>query len=163
VLSADLDAERRWPRFVDRVRKETSLRAALAVRLPGREASAMSFYADRPDAFDETAVAAGSIVAAHAAGLLVVGELTERTHNLELALGSNRQIGMAIGILMARHKVTEEDAFGLLRVASQALRRKLRDVAAEVMQTGALPNLPHVIASAGTTVAARAADRVPRQ
>jgi AmiR/NasT family two-component response regulator len=57
-------------------------------------------------------------------------------------LWRNRQIGMAIGVLMAHHKITEDDAFALLRVASQALHRKLPDIAAEVTERGILPELP---------------------
>jgi hypothetical protein len=142
VLCRDLDVEHRWPRFVAQARAETSLRSVLAIRLPGRERSAMNYYADQPDAFDEVGIAAASILAAHAASLLVVGETAEQSQHLEMALASNRQIGMAIGVLMAHHKITDEDAFTLLRVASQRLHRKLRDVAAEVTQTGALPQLP---------------------
>jgi hypothetical protein len=143
VLSADLRAERRWPRFVRRACAQTPLRSVLAIRLPGREASAMTFYARQPAAFDDASVAAASILAAHAAGLLVVGETSERSRNLEIALRSNRQIGMAIGVLMAHHKITEEEAFTLLRVASQSLHRKLRDIASDVARTGTLPDLPH--------------------
>ena len=101
VLCADLDKERRWPNFVARARSETALRSVLAIRLPGRDSAAMNFYADQPDTFDDTAIAAASILAAHAAGLLAVGESAARSHNLEIALGSNRRIGMAIGVLMA--------------------------------------------------------------
>ncbi len=141
VLCADLDKERRWPNFVARARSETALRSVLAIRLPGRDSAAMNFYADQPDAFDDTAIAAASILAAHAAGLLAVGESAARSHNLEIALGSNRRIGMAIGVLMAYHKITEEEAFRLLRLASQTLHRKLRDIAADVTRTGTLPDL----------------------
>jgi hypothetical protein len=142
VLCADLQTEQRWTRFVGRARAESPLRSALAIRLPGRDAAAMNFYADQVAAFDDAAIAAGSILAAHAAGLLVVREATEHSSNLEQAVASNRQIGMAIGVLMAHHRITQEDAFTLLRVASQRLHRKLREVALEVTETGTLPDLP---------------------
>jgi AmiR/NasT family two-component response regulator len=61
-----------------------------------------------------------------------------RADRLELALESNRTIGIAMGILMHRHKVTAETAFGMLRDASQHWHRKLRDVAEEVARTGEL-------------------------
>jgi len=59
--------------------------------------------------------------------------------NLERALSSNRQIGAAMGILMARLHLTDGQAFDLLRKASQNRHRKLRDIAEEVMVTGELP------------------------
>jgi ANTAR domain len=56
--------------------------------------------------------------------------------------GVSREIGTAMGVLMARNQMTQEEAFEALRGASQHLNRKLRDVAAEVVDTGVLPDLP---------------------
>jgi signal transduction histidine kinase/DNA-binding response OmpR family regulator len=68
-----------------------------------------------------------------------ISQAEDRSANLEKALSSNRQIGTAIGILMALHKTTAETAFTLLRTASQHTHRKLYDIAEEVNSTGALP------------------------
>ena len=65
-------------------------------------------------------------------------EAENRSANLALALSSNRQIGAAIGILMASHKVTSDRAFALLREASNKTNRRLRDVADQVVLTGSL-------------------------
>ena len=59
--------------------------------------------------------------------------------NLKIALTSARRIGAALGIIMATYKVTEEKAFATLRIASQHTHRKLRDVAEDVLLTGAAP------------------------
>jgi AmiR/NasT family two-component response regulator len=58
---------------------------------------------------------------------------------LEVAVTTNRQIGAAIGILMHQHKITESQGFELLREISQRTNRKLRDLADELVFTGALP------------------------
>ena len=58
--------------------------------------------------------------------------------NLRIALTTNRQIGTAIGILMASRKVTSEGAFDLLRRVSQHTHRKLHDIALEVIDTGTI-------------------------
>jgi hypothetical protein len=58
--------------------------------------------------------------------------------NLETALTTARRISMAVGILMATYKVTDEAAFDLLVYASQQSHRKLRDIAEQVLQTGSL-------------------------
>src|SRR4051794_9582384 len=63
-----------------------------------------------------------------------------RADNLLVALETSRTIGMAIGILMNEHKVTAETAYGRLREASRLARRKLRDIADEVVHTGELPS-----------------------
>lgn len=56
--------------------------------------------------------------------------------NLNLALASSREIGQAIGILMSSRKVTSQQGFDLLRMASQRTHRKLHKVATEVCETG---------------------------
>jgi hypothetical protein len=65
-----------------------------------------------------------------------------RMANLEEALTTNREIGQAIGILMAIERLTATQAFERLRIASQHSHRKLRDVAADVSETGRLPQSP---------------------
>jgi hypothetical protein len=60
----------------------------------------------------------------------------QRAHNLEQALTSNRRIGMAIGILLERLHVTEEQAFELLRRESMRRNVRLAQVAEEVVHTG---------------------------
>jgi signal transduction histidine kinase/DNA-binding response OmpR family regulator len=62
--------------------------------------------------------------------------------NLQVALRSNRQIGVAVGVLMSLEKITSERAFELLRIRSNQTNRKLRDVAEEVALTGQLSQPP---------------------
>ncbi|HEX4430688.1 MAG TPA: ANTAR domain-containing protein [Frankiaceae bacterium] len=71
-------------------------------------------------------------------GRLVAAEKT--VEQLKIAVLSNRDIGAAIGILMAQKRVTQQRAFDLLRQASQNLHVKLRDLARDVIDTGALPD-----------------------
>jgi hypothetical protein len=64
--------------------------------------------------------------------------LHAKVENLETALGTNREIGTAMGILMASHKLSRDQSFDLLRRVSQNSHVKLRDVAVEVADTGAV-------------------------
>ena len=64
---------------------------------------------------------------------------TARGEALERALQSSRQIGIAIGIVMERHRLTEEAALEQLKVISQHQNRKLRDIATEIGRTGNVP------------------------
>ena len=52
---------------------------------------------------------------------------------------SRAGIEQAKGILMERHKIKEDEAFTILTHASQQTNTKLRDVADELVQTGAVP------------------------
>ena len=54
--------------------------------------------------------------------------------NLTAAMCSDRRISMAIGILMERHRRSEDDAFEMLRMRARSRRRKIVDVAAEIVQ-----------------------------
>ncbi len=61
---------------------------------------------------------------------------------LRQALQSNRTTGTAVGIVMTRYKLNAEVAFQVLKRTSQQSNRKLHDIAAEVVRTGALPEPP---------------------
>lgn len=78
------------------------------------------------------AVIAGERLAAIADAQLV------RADNLERGLHTSREIGVAIGIIMSQHKVTQPQAFELLRLNSQETNRKVRDIALDVIVTGDL-------------------------
>jgi signal transduction histidine kinase/DNA-binding response OmpR family regulator len=58
------------------------------------------------------------------------------------ALESNRVIGTATGIVMGKYHLTAAQGFALLVAGSQHTNRKLRDLAAEVADTQALPFRP---------------------
>ena len=53
---------------------------------------------------------------------------------------SRALLEQAKGILMERHKITEDEAFTILTHASQRTKTNLRDVAAELVRTGTLPS-----------------------
>jgi hypothetical protein len=141
-LMFDVDHETRWPRFAKAAAQHSQVRSVLALRLVAQHSAALNLYANQPAAFDPDAVDAATIFAAHASTLVALSEAEDQASNLEAALVSSREIGIALGILMSARKVTQEQAFVLLRVASQNLHRKLRAVAAEVVETGTLPELP---------------------
>ena len=61
---------------------------------------------------------------------------TAHAEHLRRALVSNRQVGMAMGILMERHRLTQEQAFERLRDLSRRSNVKLRDVAEQIIFTG---------------------------
>ncbi len=61
--------------------------------------------------------------------------------NLRKALDTNRQIGAAIGIVMSRYELSYERAFAALARASQNTNQRMVLLAAQVLHTGALPDL----------------------
>jgi response regulator NasT len=69
-------------------------------------------------------------------------KLREAGVQLAAALGSDREIGMAMGILMERRGLDRRQAFETLRAAARAQQRKLREVAAEVVRAIETVNQP---------------------
>ena len=64
----------------------------------------------------------------------------EDAASLRRGLLSNREIGKAVGILMTLNRISEYEAFELLRRHSQDLNIKLADVARQVIERrGQLP------------------------
>jgi AmiR/NasT family two-component response regulator len=63
-----------------------------------------------------------------------------KINNLSIALTTARRIGAAVGILMATQKVTEDEAFDVLRRVSNNSQRKVRDIAEDVVMWGTLPD-----------------------
>ncbi len=96
-----------------------------------------------PSRDGETAVRtrqrAGGPTAVELTALRTRAEAAEdRADNLQRALLTNRRIGMAIGILLERLRVTEEQAFDVLRRESMRQNVRLAQVAEQVVYTGTL-------------------------
>jgi signal transduction histidine kinase/DNA-binding response OmpR family regulator len=68
-----------------------------------------------------------------------INQAQDEAANLRVALSSNRQIGAALGIIMQRYQLDNDESFSRLRSTSQRLNRKLRDLADDVVRTGDLP------------------------
>ncbi len=105
--------------------------------IEGDQLGAMNLYARTRRAFDDDSEDVGRMLAAHAA-VAVAG--AEHEENLRTAVNSRDVIGQAKGILMERHKLTADQAFGVLARVSQEMNRKLVDVARELTDTGAVPH-----------------------
>ncbi len=71
---------------------------------------------------------------------LVIDQAESTVGQLRQALQTNRTIGTAVGIVMARYEIDDpERAFKVLVRTSQQTNRKLRDIADELIRTGSLP------------------------
>ena len=137
----DLRQERRWPNFARRAAEESGVVSMLSFRLYIEEDTmgALNLYSKQKAAFDAEDRAVGSIFAAHASVALAAAQ--QQAH-LEHAIETRDLIGQAKGILMARQHVTADEAFDMLRRASQRLNIKLRDLAQQ-MATGSSPPATH--------------------
>lgn len=151
LYADDLLTDARWPTFGPRA-AEAGLRSLLSFNLSGETTlGALNLYSRLPRAFGAIDRTKGLIFATHA-GVALAGAMEleqanqalaveiKRLQNLHAALASRQTIGRAEGVLMQRELITADQAFDLLRQASQHLNIKLRDVAQIVVDTGDIPH-----------------------
>jgi len=131
--TGDLAAEDRWPRFSTQVVERTGVHSALAMRLFTERDTmgALNLYAEAIDAFDDDDRSVASIFAAHAAVAL---RAAQRQQQLIDAIETRDIIGQAKGILMTRSDFDDDQAFEVLRDASNRMQIKLREVAQRIVQ-----------------------------
>jgi len=141
-VSGDLEHETRWQPLGKHLHAEHGVSSMMAFRLGLLDDSdaiaALNFSSHDLDAFSRADVDLALLLATHCAFLLTAAQSQVRADNLRKALESNREIGVAMGILMHRYQMTREHAFDALSVASQDSNRKLADVAGDVVHTGTL-------------------------
>jgi transcriptional regulator with GAF, ATPase, and Fis domain len=141
--AADLRVDERWPEFARRCVEQTGIVSMLSMRLfiesDADLIAGLNMYSHQPRAFNENSETVAHLLATH--GALAVGKASaeDKSRNLMRALQTSREIGMAMGIVMNSYKVTREQAFDLLCIASQRSHRKLAEIASQVTETGALP------------------------
>jgi GAF domain-containing protein len=133
----DVAADQRWPQFAQEA-ASMGVGSMMCFQLfvQGDQLGAMNMYARTPGAFDDECKDIGQMLAAHAAVALAGAEHEE---SLRAGMKTRDVIGQAKGILMERHKLTADQAFGVLNRVSQELNRKLVDIARELTDTGAVP------------------------
>ncbi|MFI1002511.1 GAF and ANTAR domain-containing protein [Streptomyces galbus] len=133
----DLTAhEQRWPAYAPPAR-DLGVGSMMGFLLytEDEELGAMNLYARHPGAFTRDSETAGWLLASHAA----VALSSARTHaQLGEAIATRHTIGEAMGILMGGHRLSESQAFDVLRRYSQERNIKLREVARQVCEQGGL-------------------------
>jgi len=139
----DLADDTRWPRFAPEA-AATGIRSVLALPLPANgNHGALNLYASLPHAFGVIDRAKGLLLSALAGLAIASAEVHDsderRLGNLQGALSTREVIGQAQGILIERERITPDQAFDVLRRASQHLNVKLRDVAQSLVDTGERP------------------------
>ncbi|WP_307849424.1 GAF and ANTAR domain-containing protein [Qaidamihabitans albus] len=130
--------EERWPLYAPKAREigVGSMMGFLLFTNGDNDLGALNLYSSRPGAFTERSEQVGWMLASHAA----VALSSARTHaQLVEAIGTRQEIGEALGILMERHQVGEQEALARLTKVSQDRNVKIRELAAIINRTGEVP------------------------
>jgi GAF domain-containing protein len=137
----DIRTEKRWPDYVARLQETSPIRSSLSIPLPyqGSSIGALNNYATKPGAFaSPESIRAGSdvaeVIAVAVANADAHAQLFDQARNMRLAMESRAVIEQAKGVLMAQRHVDADQAFEILRAASQRYNRKLRDIAFGIVE-----------------------------
>ncbi|MGI8753662.1 MAG: GAF and ANTAR domain-containing protein [Acidimicrobiales bacterium] len=139
--------DQRWPQFTEAA-AEFGVLSTLSLPLSarGEPLGALNLYARARHAFAEPEEHLGARFAAQASVVLAnaqaFNESRDLSENLREALASRSTIDYAIGIVMAGGGQGPEEAFQVLVRASQREHRKLRTVAAELVERTTRRNPP---------------------
>lgn len=133
----DTRTDGRWPTWCPRA-ADLGIGSILSVRLASTSGTlgALNMYAAAANAFGNDDVDVAHVYASNAAAALAAARTIT---GLESALRTRHLIGIAQGILMQRYGLSMDRAFEVLRRYSSQTNVKLRDVASNVVSSGALP------------------------
>jgi hypothetical protein len=142
--ASDLVDDDRWPAF-SAVAGRLGVRSVVVFPLSSSRAGRLSLYGRLPAAFGAIDRARGHLLAT-LAGLALDSASDRaadllRVDNLREALRTRELIGQAQGILMERERIGADEAFDVLRRASQHVNVKLREVAQTLVDTGVSPDV----------------------
>ncbi|MBI4989094.1 MAG: response regulator [Rhodocyclales bacterium] len=70
-----------------------------------------------------------------------LGKLRTTEQQLQTALTENREVSMAVGLLMERRRLNRQQAFEALRTTARTQRRKIGEVAEEILSAAELLNV----------------------
>jgi GAF domain-containing protein len=137
----DMAEETRWPDYAARV-LEVGVRSSLSVPLPyqGSSIGALNNYSTKVAAFATPAALQAGLEVAEVVAVAVLNadahaQVLDQAHHIRLAMESRAVIEQAKGVLMAQRGIDAQQAFDMLRDASQRYNRKLRDIAAGIVES----------------------------
>jgi GAF domain-containing protein len=135
----DTESEKRWPSFTSAA-SGRGIRSTISFPMVANDepVGALNLYSPEVAGFADVDDGLGVKLATQAAVLLtnsqVYWDAYRLTETLQEAMRSRATIEQAKGMIMARSRCTSEDAFAILVRASQRENRKLRDIAAEIVE-----------------------------
>ncbi|WP_091781146.1 GAF and ANTAR domain-containing protein [Pedococcus dokdonensis] len=131
---ADITDGTQWPKLAELTIRHTPVRSMLGYQLMDGldNRAAFNVFSDTPGGLTQESMDVGAVLAAFTSVALAAAERQATADNLRRGLQSNREIGKAVGLLMAAHKVGDEEAFEILKSASSRTNTKLSALATRI-------------------------------
>lgn len=147
TVTDDLETDPRWPQLAPRVVPH-GIRAVLGaqVRLGGVPVGSLNVYVDRPHQWDDSEIRAitrySDLIETMLTTALAAKRAGDLAEQLQYALDYRVLIERAVGYLMARDRLDATVAFDRLRRAARNSRRKIGEVADDLLTSGRLEENP---------------------
>lgn len=134
-LCNDLSTGCQWPRLAERLRSDLGIHgmAGFRIRQDGQKVGALNVFSHRPGSLTALSLDQASLLTSFASVALAAADRGQEAGTLRLGLESNREIGKAVGMLMAMHEIDADEAFGLLSKVSQEMNLKVAEVATRLL------------------------------
>src|SRR5215211_2107442 len=145
----DTGTDQRWPKFNSRLAR-AGCHSALVLPLSTQaQPAVLTLLSEQPSKFESTAYDVVLLLTLHAGVVFDNAQLYHHSRqlveHLRTALGTRLKIGQAQGLLMHRFGHDADQAFALLKRASQNSNTKLREVAAALVDGHEQDSLPAVL------------------
>ena len=135
IVTSDLHADDRWPDLIPPAQVRAV--AGIPLLLSGSTVGTLNVYRDEPAEWDDSDIQAlrgySGLIAEILAAALAAADRGVVAEQLQYALDYRVVIERAVGFLMGAHGLTAATAFNLLRKQARDSRRRVADVAAEVL------------------------------
>ena len=137
VVSIDVHADSRWPDLRTQLSFQVRAVAGTPILLGGSPVGTLNVYCDEPVEWDKSDVNAltaySSLIAEVLATALAAQERGLVADQLQYALDYRVVIERAVGYLMGTHRLDAVTAFDVLRKRARDSRRRVADVATEML------------------------------
>lgn len=131
----DITQDPTWPKLAERTLAETPVKGMIGYRIivESNKVGALNLLSDTAGALTQEGADVGAILASFASVAIAAAAQHEEATSLREGLVSNREIGKAVGLLMATHSITDAEAFAKLREASNRMNVRLAEIARRVV------------------------------
>jgi GAF domain-containing protein len=137
VVSNDLHADERWPELHAKLPPAVRAVVGIPLLLGGAPVGTLNVYSDEPVQWDTSHVNAliayGGLVAEVLATAVAAQQHSIVAEQLQYALDYRVVIERAVGFLMGSHRLDAVTAFDLLRRRARDSRRRVADVATDIL------------------------------
>jgi len=134
-MCPDLSTGSKWPALAAAILDKTEVRgmAGFRIRQDAEKVGALNIFSDTAGALTDHSLDQAIMLTAFASVTLAALDRGEEAATLQRGLESNREIGKAMGLLMAVHGIDDDQAFKMLSTVSQEMNIKLAQVAKRIL------------------------------